>query len=830
MMMRHLPTICLLLTSSWLLLACDDPKEANQPPAFDALSIEEEVSVGDFVQFTVSATDPDGDTVKLTMEQGPPGAEFSAPGELGRFYWAPLASDTEGGGRSHDVIFAASDGRGGHTTARVVIRVTPSAGPPQFITSPQRILDLTRTDTLMADIAVKDDDSTRVTFSLESAPKGMEIYEAGPKRAEVHWTPDEEQIAQRPLWTARIIADDGTSEPAVQELLITLIAKKDCSLPDASCGCQPPELSHQELPDQREPGDYSVQATITDGQSAVQSATLYWTREDPSNRSNFNAVPMEASGARYSASIPNPQLAPGQNAPIYYFLCATDDDDPAGQRCDSSGCLPQEGIFSFTAFAQGDQDTCREDEAEPNNVAAQATALDEGRRQGLTLCPEDVDLYRVPLGIGQSLTVLVSYTASNGALLARALGPEGQEIARDDTPQDDAILTVAASDRPTEVYLEITGEPNTYDLILDLDFDSGEDGCQDIFEPNNTLEEATRVEDLPLEASNLRVCQGEADIYALELSEGDKLTAWARFVHSAGDIDISLRDAEGATVARSDSLTDDESLSEVQIRADGTYYLYVTLYQGQSQSYDLELSVEGSQPMVCQDDSFEPNNSIEEASPFSVGRYPGLQLCAGQEDYYAVFVERGVQITSEIRFTHSASADLDLELLGPMEGEVLATSNSTSDNERVQATAQQSGVHVLRVQGYQGSQAPYSMVLSVCQNDAQDPNDSPEDATPLISGTLTDLVICPQEEDWFRVSLRSGELLGIDLRASNLEDLEMILYASNGERVLQEAQQDSGGLFFSYVAGANQEVLVRIRSTSQSSSPLLYDLLTQIIF
>jgi hypothetical protein len=822
-----------LVVGLWLMSAwsCADERGANRPPELSPLPTRVDVVVGEFVDLTVSASDPDGDGVSVALEAGPEGAEFRATGALGRFYWAPLSSDASSGGRSHELIFSAQDSRGGRASARVVVQVEPGAGPPRFITSPQRVLDLSKTDTLIAEIAVKDDDSPRVALSLQGAPKGMVLYELSDKRGELRWTPDQAQVAERPVWTVNVLADDLSGEVAVQQLTVILIAKRDCGDPDATCGCSPPTITHEELPDQRGAGDYNVTAVITDAQSEIQAGTLFWTLRDPSDLANFTGVEMVRSEDRFQALIPNPNLAPGADATIFYFVCARDDDDAQGEQCDSYGCLPANGaLFSFAAFSPGDDGSCRQDAGEPNDALGQATPLSSGSQAGRSLCPGDKDLYFVDLEQGEALAVTMRHTAANGALGLRLLDDQGEELLAEVPAQEEARLVLLDVQAPGVRFIEVSGAPNSYDLDVEITSPQGEGECEDRFEPNDSLEAAAAVT-APVSERGLRLC-ADRDHYRLTLGQGDRVSISATFLHVQGDVDLVLREATGARrqIGSSTSVTDNEAITIPAIAAAGDYVLEVALFGPGSTRYDLEITVESFDPGACEDDLWEPNNAPGEATAVEGDQYSALRLCAEDRDLFAVPVERGEQLTAQIEFVHGDGADLDLYLVAPDGEEEVELSETLDSVERVRHTARERGVYYVLVEGYQGSQAPYALSLSRCAGDAREPNDGVGEAATLTSGDHTGLGLCPEEFDWYKVTLRAGELLSVTLSSPALEDLEMILYASNGATALAMAQAGPTERRLSYEASASQEVLLRVTRRDNADQVARYDLTVQVIF
>ncbi len=111
-------------------------------------------------------------------------------------------------------------------------------------------------------------------------------------------------------------------------------------------------------------------------------------------------------------------------------------------------------------------------------------------------------------------------------------------------------------------------------------------------------------------------------------------------------------------------------------------------------------------PAGCVDDSFEDNDSQSEAASIDQGA-SDLMVCSGDDDFYRVTVGSGQSLEVRIDFEHS-EGDLDLEVLDN-EGTSLASSASISNSET--ATLTGPGTFVVRVHGYQGAEAAYSLSL-----------------------------------------------------------------------------------------------------------------------
>ena len=91
--------------------------DTNRPPALDPIG-DHTVAAGSGLSFTVSATDPDGDTVTYAALSLPSGATFNTT--TGAFSWTPAVPQIG----VYGVTFSANDGNGGSTSEAIAINVT----------------------------------------------------------------------------------------------------------------------------------------------------------------------------------------------------------------------------------------------------------------------------------------------------------------------------------------------------------------------------------------------------------------------------------------------------------------------------------------------------------------------------------------------------------------------------------------------------------------------------------------------------------------------------------------------------------------------------------
>jgi hypothetical protein len=583
------PLVALVLCG---LTACS----GNNPPRMVSLT-NREVAVGQTLEIFVTAVDPDGDRLTYIVRDKPERATFETTPLGGRFLWTPLATDVPPGvaSQTYRVTFIVEDGRGGSEGETILITVTRGGtgqGSPVFITPADYVLDLAQSDTLDVTVGVQDDDSPEVSFELLQGPEGAILAPFGPKSVELTWTPTPAQVADRTLYFLRVAASDGVNEPVEQTITVLLRRK-----PGLTCTGTPPVIVHDRLPDQNRAGPYRVEARVTDAQSAIQAVTLFWTTRSNPGTTDFQSVLMSrdsGSANLFAASIPDLHLAAGASATVSYFLCARDDDDPSGETCDQSACLP-EGDQYFTFVASAGSTSCTEDYLEPNNSAPAASPLTSGSDlSSLRLCGGNDDWFRLELGAGDVVDALVSFTHANGDLDLQAYDVNGTAVLATSASSIRGVneervhfVTRAAGRYFLRVY-GAAGVSNSYDIVAYSR--TGPSCTDDAREPNDTSAQAATLATGTY--SGLMVCARNDDWYKVSLRAGENLNTTINFTHASGDLDLYVYRPDRATLlAKSDGITDRENVNARAVPDPGSYYILVTGYDGAQNHYDLVIEV-----------------------------------------------------------------------------------------------------------------------------------------------------------------------------------------------------------------------------------------------
>jgi len=139
-----------------------------------------------------------------------------------------------------------------------------------------------------------------------------------------------------------------------------------------------------------------------------------------------------------------------------------------------------------------------------------------------------------------------------------------------------------------------------------------------------------------------------------------------------------------------------------------------------------------TQPSTCVDDHFEDNDSCTTARSVTSGTYPNLQICPGDDDWYALSLQTGDDLTVDLLFSH-ALGDIDAYLYEPTCTGIPALSTTSTDNEKIVYHAPAAGVYKLLALGYQGAKNGYQMVVTIVPSE---PTDMPT-PTPTLTPTRT---------------------------------------------------------------------------------------------
>ncbi|MEI2422497.1 PPC domain-containing protein, partial [Arthrospira platensis SPKY2] len=175
------------------------------------------------------------------------------------------------------------------------------------------------------------------------------------------------------------------------------------------------------------------------------------------------------------------------------------------------------------------------------------------------------------------------------------------------------------------------------------------------------------------------------------------------FLHSLGDVDMRLYDANNNQLGSSMSVSDNESISLAGLGA-GTYYVRVWGWNGASNpNYSLTIDPRVVIGNGSSEDRFAGNHSFEAAHDFGTVTSQLVQnelvIVSGNDDWFSFTTNGTAGSGAEVRidFLHSLG-DVDMRLYDANNNQ-LGSSMSVSDNESISLAGLGAGTYYVRVWG-----------------------------------------------------------------------------------------------------------------------------------
>ena len=144
------------------------------------------VPAGQTWVYLVSAGDPNGDPIRMTLPTAPNGMTLDAGLRL--VSWTPTLSQLG----SHSIVLNVTDGRGGNTSQSVTLEVVSNSdNAAPSIVSPPSAFRATVGEPFKYDLRAADDDSDPVEWTLIEAPQGASLDR---RYGTLRWIPTLDQL------------------------------------------------------------------------------------------------------------------------------------------------------------------------------------------------------------------------------------------------------------------------------------------------------------------------------------------------------------------------------------------------------------------------------------------------------------------------------------------------------------------------------------------------------------------------------------------------------------------------------------------------------------
>ncbi|MEL6178814.1 MAG: PPC domain-containing protein, partial [Myxococcota bacterium] len=283
-------------------------------------------------------------------------------------------------------------------------------------------------------------------------------------------------------------------------------------------------------------------------------------------------------------------------------------------------------------------------------------------------------------------------------------------------------------------------------------------GCRnDPNEPNDNIAEATPIERMT-QLDERYLCDMDNDYYSVTASPGDTIAIELTFQHEDGDLAFELLDERGQPLVRIDTTDDNESLFYTA-QSEATYFIRVFHADGSPtgfNTYDLTVQV-GMDIETCRD-TFEPNNTSEQAARLRTGLYD-LSLCPNDEDWFSLDLASGARV--ELSLTDS-STRVEITFYDTDGTTIIGHSADDTDTQMLEASVTFAGIYYIRIASEEVPEEGLDYDLTVVVDSAAvdpactdrfEPNENGMGAVSIEPGRYDNLTICSSDDDYYRIPL-----------------------------------------------------------------------------
>jgi hypothetical protein len=688
--MNHFHQFIVLMSLSFVVLSCEETNTAPELLPLDELL----APVNQPTELIIFARDAESDRLSFSFTFDPLPNVFTE-GALGQptltplsqtqalFQWAPSIADV--GVYNLTISVADDQGLSDSETVRLEvfsqelndqsIRFANPIGAGQSL-DVQVMPCLELPVTIVADGIPAEDILIDLTDPLI---EGAEFAPPGPftgKERLLRWCPSPAQLNDSSRYTLtlrarqRLDRQQRGEEQMASDIIWSdgvkkryLIRLEGMDTPGASeCIGRPPSLEH--VPPRQISGldDYRIELLVRDD-LGIKSPPLLatWTSDTPPNPSLDDPQwslselsPDTINPDLWVGSIPNLDLAVGEESVLSYGFIVTDNDDPSGARCDHT----VESII-YELRVVGSADGGGRQFCEPCTLDAQCGGdLDlclfygEGTFCG-RFCSDDL-----PCAAGQECIELAS---PEGVLLDQCVPNSLSCVGQCMPDQFDMSPTTSADTAPT---------------LTEGNYPS------------------------------LSLCDDEVDLYQVMVPEASGIEVALTFNASMIDLDLFLAlesqvTAQGQLQFQYESSSSNQSPERIRVGCvrpgGGTEraWIAVTPYDATDRGgYELNVSFPSNGCNVsCQDDALEAT----EAASIVDGVYTQLQLCPNDVDLFVFEVDAGWVISAFVDFDQTMG-DLNLTLYDDNQSPILRDDGVRS-GAIVEWRTDRAGMYALEVSG-----------------------------------------------------------------------------------------------------------------------------------
>ena len=311
----------------------------------------------------------------------------------------------------------------------------------------------------------------------------------------------------------------------------------------------------------------------------------------------------------------------------------------------------------------------------------------------------------------------------------------------------------------------------------------------DEHEPNDTIETATPIE--PDKQVDAVLFGDDIDFFAITTTKANQYIA-LDISGQRGAINAQLYDRMGGVQKAYSNYPDSETTEYVFCTAEaGTYYLKFFTYSSRA-FFSFTAS-------LLDNDTNEPNDTKEQATPLHSGESKEFTLAAGDVDYFKVTTTKpGQDIALTVSGYNYANQGERFYLYFDPAGDLKYNNTSCAAYAEIDANrtlylhAAAAGEHYIALQRSDTTPLTRTLSVEILDGDANEQNDTRETATPLTVGTDAAFMVGGfGDEDWFsfEAAPNAGEkklytLSFLDLNTDYSDEFFYEVYAPDGTPVV----------------------------------------------
>jgi hypothetical protein len=484
----------------------------------------------------------------------------------------------------------------------------------------------------------------------------------------------------------------------------------------------------------------AVTFPLTDTTAANASAitmTIYSLGMDEVKSSTLSLAMRPAGEGEWKVVPPTPTgtLTPGGGATPTPTATIT----PGGPATSTPTATPTATPTDTATATPTPTMVCTDDAYEENDTCSAAAPIAPGTYPDLQICSGDDDWFAVDLQAGDTIRITLNFTHANGDIDMQLYdiacpydtetvrdefsatsysnnngsvnwSGDWQEIGDEGSPHNGRIRIVnqrlrfreADHNDGIERSADLSGATSAY-LSFDWDKDDCEEDISILVSDDGSsfdlLDTFTGSDTSGSENYDISAYASANTTVRFQNVDGNWSSSNDQAFFDNVQIEFTVGSGE---LAHSWSGTDGEYI-EYTVDSAGTYNIWVYGDQGAENSYDMVIEVLAAPtptvtatptatptptvtPTSCVEDVYEDNDTCGAAAPITSGTYPDLQICSGDDDWFAVDLQAGDTIRITLNFIH-ADGDIDMQLYGaacPYDTETVrdefnATSYSNND-------------------------------------------------------------------------------------------------------------------------------------------------------